>query len=126
MNLSEKGYERTHQICACWTGEDLKEISSSAKLALKQLVLFVNILNMNVQPMIGLFPKSISKSFIKKSLLLCLRHAKALTEEKELNCALTHSWFADAKAPLLCFRLACLLATVGQLLDSLSGKGILP
>lgn len=44
-----------------------------------------------------LFPKlAISKSFIKKSLLLCLRHAKALTEEKEQRThTLATDWFAD-------------------------------
>lgn len=44
-----------------------------------------------------LFPKlAISKSLIKKYLLLCLRHAKALTEEKEQRThTLATDWFAD-------------------------------
>lgn len=60
---------------------------------------------------------AILKSFIKKSLLLCLRHAKTLTEEKELH---THTlatyWFADGLW-LLCLLGTLFLATATASLD---------
>lgn len=48
---------------------------------------------------------AISKSFINQSLLLCLRHAKALTEEKELR---THTLATDWDGLWLLF-FACLV-----------------